>query len=122
MWYKTATAPDPITTKTILHLHEDPDCLDSEQTRELTRLIDQYQFFHWHLAFPEVHDQGGFDCMLGNPPWARIKLKEKEFFAYRRPEIAKAPNKAARDRLIEALNKPDAPARGQSALPRFPIC
>jgi hypothetical protein len=47
--------------------------------------------------------------MLGNPPWERIKLQEKEFFATRDREIAKAPNKSARDRLIKALYASDAP-------------
>ena len=35
---------------------------------------------------------GGFDVVLGNPPWERIKLQEKEWFSERRPEIANAPN------------------------------
>ena len=26
-------------------------------------------FFHWFLEFPEVIEQGGFDCILGNPPY-----------------------------------------------------
>ena len=41
--------------------------------------------------------------VLGNPPWERIKLQEKEFFAGRNSEIANAPNKAARAKLIRAL-------------------
>lgn len=59
--------------------------------------------FHWPLEFPDVMQSGGFDVVLGNPPWERIKLQEQEFFASRSPEIASAPNKAARDRLIKAL-------------------
>ncbi|MEY9189149.1 Eco57I restriction-modification methylase domain-containing protein [Bradyrhizobium ottawaense] len=59
--------------------------------------------FHWPLEFPDVMQRGGFDVVLGNPPWERIKLQEQEFFASRSPEIANAPNKAARDRLIKAL-------------------
>lgn len=47
--------------------------------------------------------RGGFDVVLGNPPWERVKLQEQEFFAARNPEIARAPNKAARERLIKAL-------------------
>ncbi|MBY5603918.1 N-6 DNA methylase [Rhizobium leguminosarum] len=58
---------------------------------------------HWPLEFPDVIQRGGFDVVLGNPPWERIKLQEQEFFASRSPEIANAPNKAARDRLIKAL-------------------
>ena len=46
---------------------------------------------------------GGFDVVLGNPPWERIKLQEQEFFASRDPEIAEAPNAAARGRLIAKL-------------------
>jgi hypothetical protein len=59
--------------------------------------------FHWPLEFPDVMQRGGFDVVLGNPPWERIKLQEQEFFASLSPEIANAPNKAARDRLIKAL-------------------
>lgn len=58
---------------------------------------------HWPLEFPDVMAKGGFDVVLGNPPWERIKLQEQEFFAARSPEIAGAPNKAARERLIAGL-------------------
>ena len=60
-------------------------------------------FFHWPLEFPDVFEEGGFDVVLGNPPWERIKLQEKEFFGTRNRDIATAPNKAARGRLIRAL-------------------
>jgi len=60
--------------------------------------------FHWPLAFPEVMiGKVGFDVVLGNPPWERIKLQEQEFFASRDPDIASAPNAAARTRMIKAL-------------------
>ncbi|MGE3875274.1 MAG: N-6 DNA methylase [Parvibaculaceae bacterium] len=59
--------------------------------------------FHWPLEFPDVMQRGGFDVVAGNPPWERIKLQEHEFFAARSPEIANAPNKAARERLVKAL-------------------
>lgn len=71
--------------------------------------------FHWPLEFPDVMQRGGFDVVLGNPPWEKIKLEEKEFFAARSPEIANAPNKAARDRLIKALEKA-APGTADRAL------
>ncbi len=60
--------------------------------------------FHWPLAFPEVMiGKGGFDVVLGNPPWERIKLQEQEFFASRDADIANAPNAAARTKMIKAL-------------------
>ena len=43
--------------------------------------------------------------MLGNSPWERIKLQEKEFFASQSAEIANAVNKAAREKLIKELPK-----------------
>jgi type I restriction-modification system DNA methylase subunit len=59
--------------------------------------------FHWPLEFPQVFAVGGFDAVIGNPPWERIKLQEQEYFAARSPEIATAANKAARDVLIRQL-------------------
>ena len=32
-------------------------------------LSEQRRFFHWFLEFPEIMEQGGFDCILGNPPY-----------------------------------------------------
>lgn len=67
------------------------------------RLCREARVMHWPLAFAGIFARGGFDCVLGNPPWERIKLQEKEFFASRHPAIATAQNSAARQRLIAAL-------------------
>jgi len=60
--------------------------------------------------------KGGFDCMLGNPPWEKVKLSDKEFFATRAPGVANAANAAARKRLIDALERQEPGPRG--CLPR----
>jgi hypothetical protein len=75
----------------------------------VNKLAVEKFFFHWCLEFPEVFQDGGFSCILGNPPWERIKLQEKEFFAARDAEIANAQNKAVRERLIKQLplNNPE---------------
>lgn len=110
VWHKQASAlMEPVTTDTIRRLEVDSRPLTPHQQTEVERLSRQYKFFHWHLAFPEVFGKGGFDCVLGNPPWERVKLQEKEWFAERSPDIANAPNAAARKRLIEEL-KADDPA------------
>ena len=88
---------------------------------ELTR---QYRFFHWHIEFPHIFRvpeygaadeatgwEGGFSCVLGNPPWERVKLQEQEFFASRDPEISGAKNAAARKKAIAALADSDEPAK-----------
>lgn len=88
-----------------------------ELSIELERLTGQYQFFHWHQSFPEVFAKGGFDCVLGNPPWEKINLKDEEFFAESHPHIANAANKAVRKKLLEQLkvDEPSAYARYEAA-------
>lgn len=99
-------------TETDLNLY--PTNLTLEQLREnekvnealierVLKTADQYHFFHYHLEFPEVFEKGGFDCLLGNPPWERIKVQEKEFFSSKDPLIASAATKAIRENLIQAL-------------------
>jgi len=149
---KRPNSPLEITEAIFRRWEDSPFHLTPAEKDELLRLRDQYNFFHWHLAFPEVFkpkptDQigedelagwaGGFDCVLGNPPWERIKLQEKEFFAARNPEVANAPNAAARRRMIEKLKETDPPlyhafqealrrADGESTLVRdtgrYPLC
>ena len=68
-----------------------------------TGLADEARTLHWFLAFPDVMDRGGFDAVVGNPPWERIKLQEQEFFAALDPEIAGAPNAAARHPALIAV-------------------
>jgi len=79
------------------------------------RVCREARVLHWPLAFPQVFEKGGFDVVLGNPPWERIKLQEQEFFANRAPEIAQAKNKAARERAIAELAKA-APGTRERAL------
>lgn len=61
--------------------------------------------FHWPIAFAQVFAAGGFDCVLGNPPWERIKLQEEEFFATRHAAVAAAKNKAERAQRIQWLSE-----------------
>ena len=69
----------------------------------VAKLASQYRFFHWHLAFAEIMRRGGFDVVLGNPPWDQVQLDPREFFATRDREIAEQPNMAARNQAIQRL-------------------
>ena len=62
----------------------------------------------WKDTFPAVFASGGFDCVIGNPPWERIKLQKREFFA-QVPEVILEPNAAKARELIEAFEQ-DRPA------------
>ena len=75
-------------------------------------VADREGFLHWEVAFPgvwlgwqDVHPKGGFDAVIGNPPWDRIKLQEVEWFATRAPEIARAPTAAGRKSAIKKLRE-----------------
>ncbi|WP_292469018.1 hypothetical protein [Mesorhizobium sp.] len=85
---------------------------DAFQTllREARTLIAEERFLHWQVAFPGVWSNweqdglsGGFDAIVGNPPWDRMKLQQVEWFAARRRDIALAPRAADRARMIRAL-------------------
>jgi hypothetical protein len=120
VWKKTKEFPYPITEEVFRRIERNPYDIAPWMREEIERLREQCQFFHWHLAFPHVfsvpaaggeseNDQtgwnGGFDVVVGNPPWERIKLQEKEWFANRDSEIANAPNTAARRTRIAILQK-----------------
>jgi hypothetical protein len=162
VWKKTKEVDYPITEEIFRRVERHPHDIAPWMYDEVRCLAKQYQFFHWHLEFPEVFqppmnadkrrsesDQSigvyrrlsavpsGFDVVLGNPPWERIKLQEQEFFAARRPEIANAPTAAARRKLIAELRQTDhalygayhealRQAEGASALVRnsgrYPLC
>ena len=165
VWKKTKDFDYPITEEVFRAIERNPFNLAGWMQAEIERLSGQYRFFHWHLAFPDVFrapgvdgkphqrrpalgmpgepDQsqagwiGGFDAVLGNPPWERIKIQEKEWFATRRPDIAAAPNADRRRRMIRALAEEDPAlfnafaedkrgAEGESHLVRdsgrFPLC
>ncbi len=82
------------------------DAADSRHRQQLTAAraaCAEARVLHWPLAFPQVFAQGGFDCVLGNPPWERIKLQEEEFFASRNRQVAEAKNKAERSQRIDWL-------------------
>ncbi|MBD2730490.1 N-6 DNA methylase [Nostoc sp. FACHB-892] len=71
------------------------------------KLAEEKHFFHWPLEFPEVFEQGGFDCVLGNPPWEEVQLKEQEFFMACNSEIYKLSGEQRKTAIkqLEKTNK-----------------
>lgn len=61
----------------------------------------------YDIVFPEVFwrggARGGFDAVLGNPPWDAIQFKTKEFFASFDFKILDAPTKRERTAIEERL-------------------
>lgn len=101
---KTEASRHLVPTNRHLRLLAQGQRIDDALASHIRQLADKHRFFHWHLAFADVFGKkGGFNCVLGNPPWEKIKLQEKEFFAARAPEVANAQNAAARNKMIAAL-------------------
>jgi hypothetical protein len=78
--------------------------------KQVRELVEEQRFLHWQVAFPGVWSQwesegltGGFDAVIGNPPWDRMKLQQVEWFAARKREIALAQRAADRKRMIATL-------------------
>jgi hypothetical protein len=123
---KTAVTRGTAITQAVLEeFGTDAGTLELAAAEDLViSLTRQYRFFHWHVEFPHIFRvgngttdidpatgwSGGFSCVIGNPPWERVKLQEQEFFASRSPVIANASNAAARKKLIAALPLSDNPA------------
>ena len=83
---------------------------------DATSIADREGFLHWEVAFPGVWHRwqdarpaGGFDAVIGNPPWDLIKLQEVEWFATRSRELALAPTAAARRAGIRRLRAAGSP-------------
>ena len=118
VWKKTREFSYPVTEEVFRRIERNPHACEPWMRREIERLAGEYHFFHWHLAFPDVFRlppsgakpeggqtgwNGGFDVVLGNPPWDQVQFREQEFFAVDRQDIAQAATGSDRKDLIEGL-------------------
>lgn len=120
VWPKREDA-HPLTEDMFRIIERNPMAAPESLRHEIREIAKKYGFFHWHLAFPEVFAvplsdepllegpgwSGGFDVVLGNPPWEHVEMKEIEWFSERSPMIAEAPNAAARKKMIKSLAEED---------------
>ena len=119
--------PSLPTTVNLLALLNPSSTLYQKPTEEMlancAKACKDARVLHWPLVFPSVFAKGGFDCILTNPPWDRVKLQEKEFFAAHDESIANAQNAAQRKKLIDALpqSNPSLYAAFQTALRRADV-
>jgi hypothetical protein len=103
VWKKRKDAPQAVTEDILRRLRKIPASVTTQTIAEINRLSSQHQFFHWHLAFPEVFAKGGVDSLIGNPPWEMMELSEKEYFAQLVPAISQAQSARLRQSLINEL-------------------
>ena len=125
VWRKTRAFEQPVTEAIFRRARQDPGTVPEWMYDEVAGcpgkgvagLREQYRFFHWHLAFPGVFRvpadgkkpentrtgwSGGFDLVLGNPPWDTLSPDAKEFFAAYDPQV-RFVDKDGQKRIIEQL-------------------
>ncbi len=120
-WEKTKEGIPTPTFNDLSALRSDAGTLNPEQRQEVERLARHYGFFHWHVEFPQVFQpsngdgaktnehmgwQGGFDLVLGNPPWDTMSPDTKEFFSQFEPEIRHVARDGQREIMDELLEDP----------------
>lgn len=68
-------------------LRESDDSI-SERLRIVDKIAEEQHFFHWELEFADVFQDGGFDFMIGNPPWVNVHWSETDAIADANPIFA----------------------------------
>ena len=73
-----------------------------EEAQDIAR---RCRFFHWPLEFPSVfhREHPGFDVVVGNPPWNKVKFEMPSFLALHDPGIRGLRSSLERDERAERL-------------------
>lgn len=75
--------------------------------RQVESCAQRWHFFHYEVAFPEAFagDRQGFDVIVGNPPWDKVKLFDTDFFPQYHSNYRSLKNSekaAVQQRLLES--------------------
>jgi hypothetical protein len=61
----------------------------NERLRIVDQVAHKVRFHHWELRFAELFaDQGGFDLIVGNPPWVKVEWNESGILSDMEPLLA----------------------------------
>ena len=76
-----------------------------DKIAEASRIGARYRFFHWPLEFPSVfhRERPGFDVVVGNPPWNKVKFEMPSFLVLHDPGIRGLRSGLERDERAERL-------------------
>ena len=75
-------------------------------------LSARHGFLHWPLEFPQVFsgERGGFDAVVGNPPWEEVTVEELSFYGLHLPGLHGMPAKERRAAIAELVaERPELP-------------
>ena len=64
-------------------------CAQSPRLALVRTLANERKFFHWELEFIDLFARrGGFDLILGNPPWVKVEWTEGDLLSEKNPAFA----------------------------------
>lgn len=122
VWRKTSDVHEVLTEEVFRRIERNPHTVSPFIHQETQKIAIEYKFFHWHLAFPEVfripkkgerpeNEQkgwsGGFDVLLGNPPWERLQFEERDFLQTRASKVASEISRSKRRNQVRELEAND---------------
>jgi hypothetical protein len=77
-------------------------------------VLEPFDTLHFPAAFPEVFMQsGGFDVIVGNPPWDKVRFEPQQFWVTRHPGLNTIPASRREDHMDELREKYPHQAREQ---------
>ena len=70
-------------------------------------VLEPFDVIHLPAAFPEVFegDRAGFDAIVGNPPWDKVRFEPQQFWVTRHPGLNTIPASRRDDRMDELREK-----------------
>lgn len=60
----------------------------AQRLRLVKKIAKKQRFFHWELEFADVFKDGGFDFMVGNPPWVKLQWEAANAISDVNPKYA----------------------------------
>jgi type II restriction/modification system DNA methylase subunit YeeA len=100
--------------KELTEMKLDGDLLDSLFANRPSRALslveayqDKFRFFNYEVEFAEMVSNQGFDIVIGNPPWDKTKLDDKDFFSQYRSNYRTLSDKEKAEVKTDLLAKPD---------------
>jgi hypothetical protein len=108
LWLEAAESVDDPIEELIHHFATGDSLLGPVRQQQITQSYEKegnngrtyredLKSINWGQEFPGVFSGGGFDAVVTNPPWERVKVQTREFFAGREPEIATLATTAERE-------------------------